>query len=149
MASDINRERLSYYKNKWLHLRSWPLQASSIRKGKNIPTKREKTMADTDDHIAAKKSHDDLRQPRAPAKPNPDKPVVAKRKSRFIGELNIDDWRLKICCIALRGVGATTPTSRRLKYSIWLWRKSCANMLWFQWIGTKLSPRLRSEKVAP
>jgi hypothetical protein len=23
--------------------------------------------------------------------PNPDKPVVAKRKSRFIGELNIDD----------------------------------------------------------
>jgi hypothetical protein len=23
--------------------------------------------------------------------PNPDKPVVAKRKSRFIGELNIED----------------------------------------------------------
>ncbi|MGV7224633.1 MAG: hypothetical protein ACQ9MH_24345 [Nitrospinales bacterium] len=41
--------------------------------------------------------------------PNPDKP-----------ELNIDDFRLKICGIALRGVGATTPTSRRLRsvYSI-------------------------------
>ena len=36
--------------------------------------------------------------------PNPDKP-----------ELNIDDLRLKICGIALRGVGATTPTSRRLR----------------------------------
>ena len=35
---------------------------------------------------------------------NPDKP-----------ELNIDDLRLKICGIALRGVGATTPTSRRLR----------------------------------
>jgi hypothetical protein len=73
--------------------------------------------------------------------PNPDKP-----------ELNIDDLRLKIWGIALRGVGATTPTSRRLrsvfsikidsiplravgstsrrlKYSIWLWYKSCANMM--------------------
>jgi hypothetical protein len=73
--------------------------------------------------------------------PNPDKP-----------ELNIDDLRLKICGIALRGVGAITPTSRRLrsvfsikidsiplravgstsrrlKYSIWLWYKSCANMM--------------------
>jgi len=28
--------------------------------------------------------------------PNPDKPVEAKRKSRFIGELNIDDLRFKI-----------------------------------------------------
>jgi hypothetical protein len=36
--------------------------------------------------------------------PNPDKP-----------ELNIDDLRLKIFGIALRGVGATTPTSRRLR----------------------------------
>jgi hypothetical protein len=36
--------------------------------------------------------------------PNPDKPG-----------LNIDDLRLKICGIALRGVGATTPTSRRLR----------------------------------
>jgi len=26
-----------------------------------------------------------------PGIPNPDKPVGAKRKSRFIGELNIDD----------------------------------------------------------
>ena len=48
-------------------------------------------MADTDVNVDPKKSHDDFRQPRAPAKPNPDKPVVAKRKSRFIGELNIDD----------------------------------------------------------
>ena len=42
-----------------------------------------------------------------PLSPNPDKPV-----------LNIDPLaaeRLKICCIALRGVGATTPTSRRLR----------------------------------
>jgi hypothetical protein len=36
--------------------------------------------------------------------PNPDKPVVAKRKSRFIGELKIDPPAaelLKICGVAL------------------------------------------------
>jgi hypothetical protein len=39
--------------------------------------------------------------------PNPDKPVAAKRKSRFIGELDIDDLRLKIC-----GTPRQTPQNR-------------------------------------
>jgi len=30
--------------------------------------------------------------------PDPDRPVVAKRKSRFIGELKIEDCKLNISC---------------------------------------------------
>jgi hypothetical protein len=52
-------------------------------------------------------------------------------------ELNIEDLRLKICGIA-RATQALAPrvalsfllkSIAFLKYSIWLWHKSCANMM--------------------
>ena len=55
-----------------------------------------------------------------PQYPNPDESVVAKRKSRFIGELKIADWIF--VDVALRGVGATTPTSRRLRFVLFKWK---------------------------
>ena len=66
--------------------------------------------------------------------PNPDKP-----------ELNIDDWRMKFCGIA-RAAQALAPrvalsflfkSIELFKYSIWLCYRSCANIMWFQWIGPK------------
>jgi hypothetical protein len=39
--------------------------------------------------------------PQRHGNPNPDKPVVAKRKSRFIGELTNDEWRF---LVSLRSV---------------------------------------------
>jgi hypothetical protein len=38
-------------------------------------------------------------------KPNPDEPVAARRKSRFIGELKIEDCKLNICRLIIRGKG--------------------------------------------
>jgi hypothetical protein len=71
---------------------------------------------------------------------DPARGVVAKRKSRFIGELNIDPpaaERLKICGIA-RAAQALAPrvalsflfkSIDLLKYSIWLCHQSCAYMM--------------------
>jgi hypothetical protein len=49
--------------------------------------------------------------------PNPDEPVGAKRKSRFIGELKIEDCKLNICGCRSRSAGACAA-SLNIQYSI-------------------------------
>ena len=61
--------------------------------------------------------------PQGIKEPNLDKPVAAKRKSRFIGELKIEDlWYRSALSFLFKSIDF-------LKYSIWLWHKYCANML--------------------
>ena len=48
--------------------------------------------------------------------PNPDEPVGAKRKSRFIGELKIEDCKLNIC--GCRCAPSFLKWKEFLKYSI-------------------------------
>jgi hypothetical protein len=57
-------------------------------------------------------------------KPNPDKPVVAKRKSRFIGELKIEDlWYSTYF--------TSTPSSKKhvSGYRYPIWRSRNQNLL--------------------
>ena len=59
---------------------------------------------------------------------------IPTRRSRN----QIEYWRLNIDDLWYRfALSFLLKLIEFLKYSIWLWHKSCANMMWFEQIGTK------------